>query len=264
MREIPKVKPSIGARGGESGGAGREEQRGWDVRENVAGELKEMTARRAEWWLFLGDRVCCCCVDLWHDDLREKNENHIARDYYTATVSAAGEETFSFSFETRIVAPFSCCSFDAFRKVYFLCCFFFIYFLKSPRLWIHHFDCTTVWRQDQWFSVFVLCVSKVSDQVQSLVDCWTVCVSNLFTVAKFFICAELMRSNDEKHLYFLSFQWKGASVKWLCRNPDRKLTGNLFSNCTNWESLINFAACVVFICIHNGAFFKGELQCFLT
>lgn len=114
---------------------------------------------RTEWCL------CCGCVGLWHDDLGQKIKNHIARDYYTATVSASGAGGYVHTcFWTQAECHFFFC----------LLCFFLHIFLgqeffHAVSLWIT--ERTTILRQDQWISVFVSCTSAVSDQVQSLVDC---------------------------------------------------------------------------------------------
>ena len=67
------------------GGLGRAE------RERKSSRRKERDDFTERWRFPLEDRaVCRGCVGLWHDDLGQfVKKNHIARDYYTAAVSAA-------------------------------------------------------------------------------------------------------------------------------------------------------------------------------
>lgn len=89
MREIPKVKPSMGAWEGRVGEGGPERLERERKSSRRKGEGWQEEGRgvsfpwRTEWCL------CRGCVGLWHDDLGQKMKNHIARDYYTAVVSAA-------------------------------------------------------------------------------------------------------------------------------------------------------------------------------
>lgn len=90
MREIPKVKPSMGAWERESGGKwGREGQTHWNTRGKVAEEEERCDEGKEGY--FWSTELCflpwpCGSLAWW---FRTKLENHIARDYYTAMVTAA-------------------------------------------------------------------------------------------------------------------------------------------------------------------------------
>lgn len=114
--------------------------------------------------------VCYCCFWSWRG--------------YVATV---------FWHKESATLLFSFFFFNTFLRVEV----FFFFFLKMP-------VCGSFWTSNSFEArsvdqcVCVLCVSAVSDQVQSLVDCWAGSLSNLFTVAKFFTCTEMMGMNGKK------------------------------------------------------------------
>lgn len=106
-------------------------------------------------------------MDLWHDDLGQiVKENHIARDYYTATVSAtagsgAGQGYARSCFLIRECHPF----------------FYLLWFLADIFLRREFFKLPDSKKRSRLEArledecVCVMCASAVSDQVQSLVDC---------------------------------------------------------------------------------------------
>lgn len=94
MREIPKVKPSMGAWERRVGGGRTGESGTWggkkSSRRKERDDERRGEERRAERWAFLEDGEVslpwpCGSLAWWFGT---DNENHIARDYYTATVSA--------------------------------------------------------------------------------------------------------------------------------------------------------------------------------
>lgn len=186
MREIPKVKPSMGAwegRVGEGGPARLE-------RERKSSRIKETERWREEGravslsWRTLWC-LCCGCVGLWHDDLGQKVKITLPgiTTLLWCLLLLLGLEEDMYLYLTLLLLPALC----------------FTHFHERSSTSCQSADNWTLLRQDHWISVCVVsCVSAVSDQVQSLVICWTGSLSSLFTVAKFFTCTEMMGMSDKK------------------------------------------------------------------
>lgn len=111
--------------------------------------------------------LCCGCVGLWHDDLGQKIKSHCQ-----GLLHCYGAH----------------CWLELEGDPYFQTLYLRFKTLAE--------ECTELNERRAVFRSVDYCVGvgshvSASDQVQSLVDCWTGSLRNLFTVAKFYICTEM-------------------------------------------------------------------------